>query len=144
MSFQWLKMRINEEQERRLRESQIRERLPRAQDELQQALSECIAAYTAAFGPESAALNVEGHHISVAVREQLDGEWQDQAKVEIAILETIPGFQIENRGESLVIEVGILPGDKLFYRDREQDQYVSLEEVTRRALDRVFFPKLRE
>jgi hypothetical protein len=142
MSFQWLKMRITEEQERRIRESQIRERLPRAQDELQRALADCIANYTEAFGPESAELKVDGHRISVVVREQLDGEWQEQARVEIAILEAIPGFQIENRGESLVIEVGLLPGDKLFYRDRVQDQYVSLDEVTRRALDRVFFPKL--
>jgi hypothetical protein len=37
----------------------------------------------------------------------------------------------------------MLPGDKLFFRDREKDQYVSMEEVTHRALDRAFFPKLR-
>ena len=34
MSFQWLQMRITEEKDRRAREAQILERLPRALDEL--------------------------------------------------------------------------------------------------------------
>jgi hypothetical protein len=41
-----------------------------------------------------------------------------------------------------MIEVGLLPGDKLFYRD--QDQFVTMEELTRRILDRALFPKLGE
>lgn len=144
MSFQWLKMRISEEQDRRLREAQVRERLPRALDELHRALTDCIESYTQAFGAETAELQLEGRRISIVVREQLDGEWRQQAKVEIAAVDAIPGFQIACGGEPVVIEVGMLPGDKLFYRDRDQDQYVSLDEVTHRALDRALFPKLRE
>ena len=144
MSFQWLKMRISEEQDRRLREAQVRERLPRALDELHRALTDCIESYTQAFGAETAELQLEGRRISIVVREQLDGEWRQQAKVEIAAVDAIPGFQISCCGEPVVIELGMLPGDKLFYRDRDQDQYVSLDEVTHRALDRALFPKLRE
>jgi hypothetical protein len=40
--------------------------------------------------------------------------------------------------------VGVLPSDKLYYRDCEQDKYLTMEELTRRILDRVLFPKLRE
>jgi len=39
-----------------------------------------------------------------------------------------------------MIEVGLLPGDKLFYRD--QDEFITGEELTRRILDRALFPKL--
>ena len=45
---------------------------------------------------------------------------------------------------SLAIEVGVLPSDNLFYRDREQDLYLTLEDLTKRILDRVLFPKLTE
>ena len=144
MSFQWLKMRITEEQERRRREAQIRERLPRALDDLHRALCACLESYTNAFGAEAAELQLDGSRISIVVREELEGKWQQCAKVEIAMVEALPGFQIECGGQSLAIEVGMLPGDKLFYRDHDQDQYVSMEEVTHRALDRAFFPKLRE
>jgi len=34
----------------------------------------------------------------------------------------------------------VLAGDKLFYRDG--DEYITLEELTRRILDRALFPKL--
>ncbi|SPE29685.1 conserved hypothetical protein [Candidatus Sulfopaludibacter sp. SbA6] len=143
MSFHWLKMRITEEQERRSREAQIRERLPRALDELHHALVDCIESYTQAFGAEAAELQLDGGRISIVVREELDGQWQPRATVEIATVEAVPGFQIDSGGEPLVIEVGMLPGDKLFYRDRDRDQYVSMDELTHRALDRAFFPKLR-
>ena len=42
MSFQWLRMRITEEQERRNREAQIQDRLPRALDEFHSALTGCL------------------------------------------------------------------------------------------------------
>jgi hypothetical protein len=41
-----------------------------------------------------------------------------------------------------MIEVGLLPGDKLFFRDH--DEFLTMEELTRRILDRAFFPKLGE
>ena len=55
---------------------------------------------------------------------------------------SLPGFRIERGGEPLMIEVGLLPGDKLFYRDK--DEFLTMEELTRRILDRAFFPKLGE
>jgi len=49
------------------------------------------------------------------------------------------------RGEySLAVEVGLLPSDKLYYRDCQQDQYLTREDLTERVLDRALFPKLRE
>ena len=143
MPFHWLKMRISEEQDRRLREAQIRERLPRALDDLLHALVDCIETYTTAFGAEAAELQLDGGRISIVVREALDGQWRQRTTVEIAMVEAVPGFQIDTGGEPLVIEVGMLPGDKLFYRDRDRDQYVSVDEITHRALDRAFFPRLK-
>jgi len=43
-----------------------------------------------------------------------------------------------------IFEVGLLPNGRLSYRDREADQYLNIEDVTRRMLDRVLFPKLKE
>lgn len=144
MSFHWLRMRITEEQERRRREAQIQDRLPRAMDDLCGALSTCVESYTQAFGAEAAEVQRESASVSVVVREEAGGQWQPRAKVEIALDEAVPGFQIEAGGKTVLIEVGLLPGDKIFYRDKERDQYVSMDEVTHLALDRAFFPKLRE
>ena len=145
MSFQWLNMRINEERDRREREALVLDRLPRALDELYKGLLACIEAYTQAFGPQAADANTVGNKIRVVVREEEDGRWQPRGKVEITTVPTVPGFQVERgSGDPLLIEVGMLPGDKMFYRDRELDQYLTMEELTRRVLDRVMFPKLRE
>jgi len=144
MSFQWLDLRITEEQDRRRREAEIMRRLPRALDEVHKALASCIEAYTLAFGAEAAELQRHGSSIRVMLREEKDGNWQQRAKVEVSSDTSLPGFQIDRGGELLGIEVGILPTDKLYYRDREQDQYVSMEELTRRILDRACFPKLGE
>jgi len=139
-------MRISEEQDRRQREALIQDRLPRAVTDVQGAVTACVESYTAAFGAETAAIEVEGPVTRIIVRDQQPGgEWTDRAKVEIVVDETVPGFRIERvNAAPLVIEVGLLPGDKLFYRDKAEDQYVSLDEVTHRSLDRAFFPKLRE
>ena len=142
MSFQWLGMRIQEEQERREREAQILARLPRALDETYRHLAECVQAYAGAFGPESADIHLQSSKIRIAIREEQEGKWQQRAKIEMSIVVSLPGFRIERGGEPLMIEVGLLPGDKLFYRD--QDQFLSMEELTRRILDRAFFPKLGE
>jgi len=142
MSFQWLQVRIQEEQERREREAQILERLPRALEELYRHLAACVESYAGAFGPEAADIHLQASRVRIAVREEQDGKWQQRSKVEISIVPTLPGFRIERGGDPLMIEVGILPGDKLFFRD--QDQFVTMEELTRRILDRAFFPKLGE
>jgi hypothetical protein len=42
------------------------------------------------------------------------------------------------------VEFGLLPSDKLFYLDREQDKYLTMDEFTKRILDRTLFPALRE
>ena len=142
MSFQWLGMRIQEEQERREREAQILARLPRALEEAHRHLALCVEAYAGAFGPESADIHLKASTISIAIRDEKDGKWQQRAKVEVTIIPSLPGFRIERGGDTLMIEVGLLPGDKLFYRD--QGEFLTMEELTRRTLDGAFFPKLGE
>ena len=142
MSFQWLQMRISEEKDRRQREAQILERLPRALEEVHRSLAGCIETYTQAFGPEAADIQLQGSRIRIAIREIEDGKWVQHARIEVAGVPAVPGFRIEGGAEPLVIEVGMLPGDKLFYKD--QEQYLTMEELTRRILDRAFFPKLAE
>jgi hypothetical protein len=146
MSFQWLEMRITEEKDRRNREAATLERLPRALEEVHAALVACIASFQAAFGPEAADIHLQTSKIRVVAREEVEGSWQQAGRVEVLVVPTLPGFQIDNGsgGEPLLIDVGLLPGDKLYYRDRVKDQYINMEELTRRILDRAFFPKLSE
>ena len=117
MAFQWLQMRITEETERREREAQILDRLPRALDELQTGLAACIDAYTAAFGSGSATLTRLDLTLRIAA--------QNAGAVEIEAKVDMPGFEIRGPAVNLAIEVGLLPGDRLFYRDRERDQYLT-------------------
>ena len=142
MSYQWLTMRISEETDRRHREAQVLERLPRALEELYKYLKECTDDYRKAFGPESVEITGTSSRIRIAVRELRDGKWEPTSKIEVLVDTALPGFKIDRAGLPLTIEVGILPGDKLYFRDSEQDQYVTTEEVTRRILDRGLFPKL--
>ena len=144
MSFQWLQMRIQEEKDRRQREANILERLPRALEELHHHLIVCVEDYTRSFGAESADIVLLPSKIKVSVREQRDGKWVAASKVDVSNVASLPGFQIDRGETSLAIEVGMLPEDKLFYRDREQDKYLTMEDLTRRVLDRVFFPRLEE
>jgi hypothetical protein len=78
------------------------------------------------------------------VREERGGRWQALSKVEVIAVPDMPGFRVERGEVSLEVEFGLLPSDKLFYRDREQDKYLTMEEFTRRILDRALFPALRE
>lgn len=144
MSFQWLQMRITEEKDRRAREALILQRLPRALEELHKDLSECVENYARAFGMQAADVTLLPSKIRIVVREEHEGKWQPRGKVEITANPTLPGFQIDREAGPLVIEVGMLPGDRIFYRDQELDQYLTMEELTRRILDRTLFPKLRE
>jgi hypothetical protein len=143
MSFQWLDMRIQEERERRDREAQILERLPGALEEVYHDLTGCIGSYTEAFGPESAEIESHGPKVRITVRDEEGGKWHVRSKLEVTIVTALPGFRIDRgEGEPLTILVGILPGDKIFYRDGEE--YIGMEELSRRILDRALFPKLSE
>ncbi len=144
MAFQWLKLRIGEEQDRRSREARIQERLPLALEQVRRSLAVCIGEYAAAFGPESAEMHGDDAAIRIMVREKQDEGWQPSGSVTILIDAAIPGLQVDRGGDRLVIEIGLLPDGTLFFRDRAADQYVSEEELTRRILDRAFFPRLAE
>jgi hypothetical protein len=142
MGFQWLDVRVGEEKDRRRREAEVIERLPRALEELHGALEDCIRCYAAEFGAEAAEIHRLASNIQVTVREDRDGRWQPRARIEIGAVAALPGFQIERDGETFRIEIGMLPGDKLFYK--QDEDYLSIEDVTRRILDRALFPKLGE
>jgi len=144
MAFQWLQMRIQEESERRERQAKNLERLPGAMRELHDHLAECIQGYTASFGASSAEIVLLPDRIKVTVREERDGKWQPMCKVEVICVPEMPGFRVERGEYSMAVEVGLLPSDKLFYRDREQDKYLTMEDFTRRILDRALFPALKE
>jgi len=144
MAFQWLLMRIQEETERREREAKILENLPNILEEVHRALAQCVESYTSAFGRESASISLLLSKIRVSLLEQRDGRWQTRSQVEIVTVPAVPGLQIDRGDVSMVVEVGLLPGNKYYYRDREQDKFLTMEEFTRRILDRAFFPKLPE
>lgn len=137
MSFQWLQMRIGEEQDRRQREADILARLGPALDEIQSIIGTCLDAYSAAFGADSANIRRESGVLAIRVG-------NPPGEVRVTADPEVPGFQVARKGSTMTIEIGILPGEKLFYRDRGADQYLTMDELTRRILDRVLFPKLRE
>jgi hypothetical protein len=144
MAFQWLQMRIQEEKERRELQARHLERMPSALKEIYDLLAECIESYTANFGADSANIVLLPDRLRVTVREERDGKWQDLSKVEVVAVPDLPGFRVERGEFALEVELGLLPSDKLFYRDREQDKYLTMEEFSRRILDRTLFPALRE
>ena len=143
MNFQWLEMRIQEEKDRSEREERTLARLPNALEDLYTELTGCIKRYTDAFGPESAGIELLDAKMRITVREKAGSGWQVRGKVEVSTIPALPGFKIERADQEPVdIVIGLLPGDKLFYRD--QEQYITMEDLTRRVLDRTLFPKLRE
>ena len=144
MAFQWLQMRIQEERERREKRAQHLARLPGALEELYDELVECVNAYTGSFGSSAADIVMLPNRIRVTAREQVDGSWKPAGKVEVSTVAELPGFLIERGDLKMPIEVGLLPSDKLFYRDNEADKYINMEELTRRILDRILFPGLKE
>ena len=146
MSFQWLEMRISEETDRRKRETDILERLPGALKELHEALGLCVRSYRAAFGDGAAEIQLLPAKIRVTIRDLRDGDWKQTSRVEVVTDVAIPGFRIDQGTgkDPVIVEVGVLPGDKLFYRDREHDQYITMDELTKRTLDRSFFPQLKD
>jgi hypothetical protein len=144
MAFQWLQMRVQEERERRELQAKHLERMPGALQEIHDHLAECIQTYTENFGADAADIVMLPNRIKVTVREERDGKWQVLSKVEVVCVPEMPGFRVERGDYTMAVEFGLLPSDKLFYRDREQDKYLTMEEFTRRILDRALFPALRE
>jgi hypothetical protein len=143
MGFQWLQMRIGEEQDRRRREEKTLEMLPEALQDLNRQLRECIETFKQAFGADSAEIHYYAGKIRIRVNEQRNGKWEPVAKVDVSALPSLPGFKVDRgEGDPVLIGLGLLPGDKLFYR--HADQFLTMEEVTRRVLDRALFPKLGE
>jgi hypothetical protein len=144
MAFQWLQMRIQEERERRELQEKHLARMPGALQEIHDYLAECLRSYTDNFGANSADIVLLPNSIKVTVREERDGTWQVISTVEVICVPEMPGFRVEHGEHSLEVEFGLLPSDTLFYRDREQDKYLTMDELTRRILDRALFPALRE
>jgi hypothetical protein len=142
MNLEWMEMRIGEERDRREREENIRRRLPTALEELHECLAACVQTYTAAFGPKSAIIQFAGGRVRVEAREEVDGRWVGRAEVTVSNDLKLPGFRVDRAGEPYLVELGVLTGDNVFYRDG--DDYITIEEVTRRILDRALFPKLVE
>ncbi len=137
MPFQWLDMRIGEERDRRRREAEIQARLIPAMEELHRILAACLEAYNAEFGIGAATIAADARGLTIRVDEP-------PGEVRVDAMPDLPGLQVR-RGETVLsVEIGILPGAKLFYRDQQADQYLTMDELTRRILDRVLFPKLRE
>jgi hypothetical protein len=143
MSSQWLDMRIQEEQDRRRKEAKVQELLPKGLEELHQQLAYCVEKYKQAFGPEAADISNLISKLRITVREEEGGNWQPRAKVDVSLVSVPPSFKVEcGESPALMIEIGLLPGDRLSYRLNEQ--YLTPEDLTRQVLDRAFFPKLAE
>ena len=143
MALQWFELRIGEEQERREREARTLSILPDALQDLNRELRECIDAYKEAFGKDTAEIHFYAGKIRIRVNEQRNGKWEAVERVDVSAAPSpaLPGLKIE-RGESEpeLLEIGLLPGDKLYFR--QADQFLNTEELTRKILDRVLFPKL--
>jgi hypothetical protein len=144
MSFQWLQQRIEEEADRRRRETITLERLPVELAGLHGILKGCIASYQEIFPDEriEAALLPTG--IRITVQEPYGPRSGPSRTVDVAIAQEIPGYRVVCGETKISIEAGILGNDTLYYRDQERDMFLNTEDLTRRILDRVLFPKLRE
>jgi len=144
MSFQWLQLRIQEEKDRRQREVLTLQRLPLALEELHDILKQGLRPYTSSFGEDTVDIVFLQNRIKVTARDPHDSRSQNTSKVEVALAPDIPGFRIERGEKKLDVEVGILGSNNLFYRDRERDVYLNMEDLTKRILDPLLFPKLPE
>ena len=144
MALQWLQMRIQEERERREKRAKHLARLPGALEELYNLLEECVKAYTDSFGAATADIVM----LPIASGSPRASRWTERGsrlrRVEVTTVPELPGFVVERGDVKMPIEVGLLPSDKLYYRDNELDKYLNVEELTRRILDRVLFPALKE
>ncbi len=142
MSFQWLSMRIQEEQDRRQKEAWIRERLPSVLAEVFDCLKTCTDEYRKAFGAESAEIRLDGNRIQATLREERAGAWQPRAEILVDAVAGLPGFRVDSGDRAIEILVGVLSGERVFYK--YGDQFLTMEQLTKLVLDRAFFPKLGE
>ena len=140
MPFEWLKMRITEEDDRRRTDAETLQRLPQVMDEVHLALADCLEAYAAAFGKESVELSYILRKLRITVRELKEGKWEKSGKIEVTTIPKPPSLHIDRNGDVFDIELGLLGEDKIYYRDG--DKFLTMEELTRRILDRALFPKL--
>jgi hypothetical protein len=136
MSFEWLHQRIQEEKDRRHREKMTLERLPQALEDLHAVLCDGLVSYREAFDGEKVEMVLLSGRIRLSSG--------PTAKVEVVMAGDVPGFRIERGDLKQTVEVGLLPSNKLYYRDLEHDVYLSLDDFTRKIMDRVLFPKLPE
>jgi len=143
MSPQWLELRIQEEQDRRRKEAKTQELLPRAMEELHQQLSACVARYKQAFGEESADISNLVSKLRITIRDEQGGKWQQRDKIDVSLVSLPPAFKVQlGDAEPVLIELGLLPGDRFTYR--LNDKYLTVEDLSRSVLDRALFPKLTE
>jgi hypothetical protein len=112
--------------------------------ELHELLKDCVAAYTASFGENSADVVLLPGRIKVIACQEQNGRWLPTSKVEVVPVRELPGIRIERGEYSLALEIGLLPNDKRYYRDCEQDKFLTVDDLTRRILDRALFPRLKE
>ncbi len=140
MTFPWLEMRINEERDRREREAEIMARLPRAVEEIFAVINDCVKLYCENFGAEAGKATLQNGSIHVTVREEKAGHWTTRGSIEITMLPELPGIEVNRGGDRTQIQIGILPGDRVFYKLGED--YLTMEELTQRILDRALCPKL--
>src|ERR1019366_28828 len=118
--------------------------MPAALHEIYDYPAQCIKAYTENFGADSASIVLLPERIQVTVREERHGKRQRESKGEEIPVADMQGFRVERGEFSMAVEFGRLPSDKLFYLDREQGKYLTMEEFTKRILDRALFPALPE
>jgi hypothetical protein len=127
-------MRISEEKDRVSREQAVLSRLDGALDEMVKILGECVTTFNEGFEAD-VRLERAAHSISVDVAGDV---------VTLSTDTALPGFQVTHGENRFPIVVGVLPGKNLFYRDPVADKYLTMEDVTKKILDRAMFPKLPE
>jgi hypothetical protein len=103
-----------------------------------------VESYKEAFGSGTVEIVLLPSKIKITAREGKNDYAQPLAKVEVVLAAEIPGFRVDRDDKAVDVEVGILSSNNLFYRDRERDVYLNMEDLTRRILDPVLFPKLRD
>ena len=135
MSFQWLEMRIGEERDRRAREKQILDRLPGAMDELEESVKACLDGYTAAFPGDPAAPGRDGLRLGVT---GTGGAWRSRLR------RSFPDSRSRRRARRSRFRSASCRATNCFISTWPEDRYLSMEELTKRILDRVLFPKLKD
>ena len=80
----------------------------------------------------------------LTVTPNLPAQWNEAKILGVPLGRVRVGVEIRRNGSARQIQVGMLPGDRVYFLDLTADQYLSMEELTKLILDRVLFPKLQE